>query len=75
MEVLETRVALQPHDPSPLGSLNMTTTAMRFFNTAGPIDGEIHYHIPPLSRLDVDDLLLLIQQRKYFVQQDTEGRH
>ena len=45
----------------------MTTTAMRFFNTAGPIDAEIHYHIPPLARLDVDDLLLLIQQRKYFV--------
>ena len=45
----------------------MTTTAMRFFNTAGPIDAEMHYHIPPLARLDVDDLLMLIQQRKYFV--------
>ena len=45
----------------------MTTTAMRFFNTAGPIDAEMHYHIPPLARLDVDDLLLLIRQRKYFV--------
>ena len=64
---MEARVALQLQDPSPSGSLNMTTTAMRFFNTAGPIDAEIHYHIPPLARLDVDDLLLLIQQRKYFV--------
>ena len=45
----------------------MTTTAMRFFNTAGPIDADMHYHIPPLARLDVEDLLLLIQQRKYFV--------
>ena len=45
----------------------MTTTAMRFFNTAGPIDAEMHYHLPPLSRLDVEDLLLLIRQRKYFV--------
>ena len=45
----------------------MTTTAMRFFNTAGPIQPEIHYHLPPLTRLDVEDLLLLIRQRKYFV--------
>ena len=45
----------------------MTTTAMRFFNTAGPINAEMDYHIPPLVRLDIDDLLLLIRQRKYFV--------
>ncbi|MDE2832738.1 MAG: ATP-binding protein [Gemmatimonadota bacterium] len=45
----------------------MTTTAMRFFNTAGPIKAEMHYHIPPLVRLDVDDLLMLIRQEKYFV--------
>ena len=45
----------------------MTTTATRFFNTAGPIDAEMHYHVPPLSRLDVEDLQLLIRQRKYFV--------
>ena len=45
----------------------MTTTTMRFFNTAGPIKTEIHYHISPLARLDVDDLLQLIRQEKYFV--------
>ena len=43
------------------------TTTMRFFNTAGPIKTDIHYHVPLLSRLDVDDLLLLIRQEKYFV--------
>ena len=64
---MEARVALQLQDPSPSGSLNMTTTAMRFFNTAGPIKAEMHYHIPPLARLDVDDLLMLIRQEKYFV--------
>ncbi len=64
---MEARVALQLQAPSPSGSLNMTTTAMRFFNTAGPIKAEMHYHIPPLARLDVDDLLLLIRQEKYFV--------
>ena len=40
---------------------------MRFFNTAGPVDSELHYQIPPLARLDLNSLLLLIQQRKYFV--------
>ena len=40
---------------------------MRFFNTAGPVNLEMHYSIPPLERLDVDDLLLLIRQWKYFV--------
>ena len=45
----------------------MTTTTMRFFNTAGPIKTEIHYHISPLARLDGDDLLQLIRQEKYFV--------
>ena len=45
----------------------MTTTAMRFFNTAGPIKAEMHYHLPPLARLAVEDLLLLIRQEKYFV--------
>ena len=40
---------------------------MRFFNTAGPVIREMHYSIPPLERLDLDDLLLLIRQWKYFV--------
>ena len=43
------------------------TRGMRFFNTAGPISAEDHYHVPPLSRLDLDDLRLLIRQKKYFV--------
>ncbi len=45
----------------------MTTTARRFFNTAGPIKKDMHYHVPPLARLDVEDLMLLIRQEKYFV--------
>ena len=40
---------------------------MRFFNTAGPSSPEMHYHVPPLSRIDFDDVLLLIGQWKYFV--------
>lgn len=40
---------------------------MRFFNTAGPVKPAIHYTVPPLSRFDLDEMLLLIQQQKYFV--------
>ena len=40
---------------------------MRFFNTAGPIRPQDHYHVPPLERLDLDGVLTLIQQKKYFV--------
>ena len=40
---------------------------MRFFNTAGPVVPDMHYCVPPPERLDVDELLLLIRQHKYFV--------
>ena len=40
---------------------------MRFFNTAGPIRPEDHYHVPPLARLDPEELLRLIRQKMYFV--------
>ena len=43
------------------------TRVVRFFNTAGPVVAEMHYCVPPLGRLDADELLLLIRQRKYFV--------
>jgi hypothetical protein len=40
---------------------------MRFFNTAGPVNCEDHYCLPPLERFDLDEILLLIEQKKYFV--------
>ncbi|MCB0064525.1 MAG: ATP-binding protein [Caldilineaceae bacterium] len=40
---------------------------MRFFNTTGPVVPEDHYCIPPLTRFDLDDILLLIAQKRYFV--------
>jgi len=40
---------------------------MRYFNTAGPIDKGMHYYIEPLQRFDLDELLMLINQGKYFV--------
>ena len=40
---------------------------MRFFNTAGPVNCEDHYCLPPLERFDLADILSLIEQKKYFV--------
>lgn len=40
---------------------------MKFFNTAGPVNCQKHYCLPPLSRFDLDDILSLIYQEKYFV--------
>lgn len=39
----------------------------KFFNTAGPIQPDIHYNIDPLTRIDLEELEMLIYQRKYFV--------
>lgn len=39
---------------------------MRFFNTAGPVREDRHYRIPPLSRLDLESVLDLVRQEKYF---------
>ena len=40
---------------------------MRFFNTEGPMRPDDHYQIPPLERVDVDELLGLIRAKRYFV--------
>ena len=40
---------------------------MRFFNTAGPINPVDHYCLPPLLRFNLDEVLSLIAQKKYFV--------
>ena len=40
---------------------------MRRFNTAGPVRPDDHYAIPPLDRMDVEELLELIHDKQYFV--------
>ncbi len=40
---------------------------MRFFNTAGPVNPADHYSLDPLRRIELDALLPLIEQKKYFV--------
>ena len=39
----------------------------KFFNTAGPINPDIHYNVDSLKRIELDEVLMLIHQRKYFV--------
>jgi len=40
---------------------------MRIFNTEGPVRPDDHYSLPPLSRWDLDEILSLIDQKKYFL--------
>ena len=40
---------------------------MRSFNTAGPINKQDHYCIPPLERIDLDYVLNLIHDQEYFI--------
>ena len=42
-------------------------TVPKFFNTAGPIQSDIHYNVNPLSRINLDEVIELIQQQKYFI--------
>lgn len=39
----------------------------RFFNTAGPQKADINYCIDPLSRFNLNEILVLIRQQRYFV--------
>ncbi len=39
----------------------------KFFNTAGPINSQIHYCLSPLERFDLAEILTLIDSQKYFV--------
>ena len=40
---------------------------MRFFNTEGPVVARKHYCVPPLDRVDLDEILRLIENERYFV--------
>lgn len=39
----------------------------RSFNTAGPVNPKLHYCLDPLARVDVEAMLPLIHQQKYFI--------
>jgi len=40
---------------------------MKFFNTAGPVNQSNHYKLDPLTRFDLEEILELINQQKYFI--------
>ncbi len=44
-----------------------TLTIVRTFNTEGPVVAADHYQIPPLERIDLDEVLGLVRDKKYFV--------
>ena len=46
---------------------NAPIVTVRKFNTEGPVVAADHYHIPPLERIDLDAVLGLIRDKKYFV--------
>ena len=46
---------------------NAPMATVRKFNTAGPVVAADHYCIPPLERIDLDAVLGLIRDKKYFV--------
>ncbi len=40
---------------------------MKYFNTAGPVNRPNHYKVDPLHRWNLDEILTLIRQEKYFI--------
>jgi hypothetical protein len=40
---------------------------MKYFNTAGPVNREKHYCLDAIHRFDLEEILSLIDQEKYFV--------
>ena len=51
----------------PLPRTASTFMAMRKFNTAGPIRPALHYHVPPLDRISLSEVLELVRDERYFV--------
>ena len=49
------------------GPCDGTLAAVRTFNTEGPVVAADHYHVPPLERIDLGDMLGLVRDKKYFV--------
>jgi hypothetical protein len=39
----------------------------RFFNNTGPVKSALHYYIPPLERVDWEEIQNLIHNERYFV--------
>ena len=47
--------------------MSLKASRHAFFQHRRPVKPDLHYCLPPLTRFDLDDVLRLIQQQKYFV--------
>ncbi len=56
-----------PGPPAADGAGRSSNPSMRFFNTEGPVRSDDHYLIPPLDRVNLDALLGLVRDKRYFV--------
>mgnify|MGYP001211083660 CR=1 FL=1 len=48
--------------------------SMKFFNRAGPIRPEDHYHLNPLERFDFEDFLFLIEEKLFCQVSEFSGK-
>ena len=50
---------------------------MRYFNTAGPVNPEDHYCLNPSERINLEEILFLIEQKNilYFMPPDRQVKH
>jgi len=60
-------MAMAPEGSWASKTFDQEITMSRFFNTAGPIKKEKHYYVEPLDRMDMETVLSLIDQQKYFI--------
>ena len=67
---IELTCPLRPHGADDSRAVlcdNAPMVTVRKFNTEGPVVAADHYCIPPLERIDLDAVLGLIRDKKYFV--------
>ena len=55
-----------PWPPAADGAGRYDNPSMRFFNTEGPVRSDDHYCIPPLDRVNLDEMLGLVRDKRYF---------
>lgn len=44
-----------------------TPAREKFFNVAGPCEADLNYMLPPTARLNMDEIMNLIRDRRYFI--------
>jgi len=55
------------HSQSKKAKKPLISPAEKQFNTAGPCKSNLHYMLDPLGRIDLEEMLQLIRQERYFI--------